>query len=320
MTTYIGLSELGRDQVSSLDDRIGSVQLSVVIPVFNEKDALPGLLSEVLAVCTKLEVSYEVIVIDDSSTDGTKQLLLEHKEERVRPILLEENVGHQAALAVGLRAATGEFIVTMDGDGQHDPEHIEAMVKEIWSDPDLQVVQMVHRARTGMGFLPSPRELFYWIVPRATGIDVPLGQADFRLVTSVARELLLKSPEVPARVVISKLNLKTQYVAYSPRPRLFGSSTYGLRRRVLLALSAIFASSTRPLLIAAFLGVAPLVVALLGSLVLVADYLLAGTLDSSWLIVTAIAWLMSFPTLILSVIAVSLAYFIRGGEADQRVR
>src|SRR5215212_786329 len=118
---------------------MSSSELSIVIPVLNEREALPGLVDEVRAACGRLGRPWEAIVVDDGSTDGTWALLRELAEAHpeVMAVKLRRNFGKSAALAVGFAHARGDVVVTLDGDGQDDPAEIERLVRDLDNGYDL---------------------------------------------------------------------------------------------------------------------------------------------------------------------------------------
>jgi len=115
------------------------MDVSVVIPVYNEEEGLELLVQEVSSVLRSLARDYEVIVVDDGSTDGTYPLLsrVHKKEPRIRVLRLKRNFGQTAALAAGLAYAQGEVIVAMDGDGQNDPKDIPLLLSKLGEGFDL---------------------------------------------------------------------------------------------------------------------------------------------------------------------------------------
>ncbi len=115
------------------------MKYSVVIPVYNEVDNLPLLMEEVLSTMNQTEESFEILLIDDGSVDGSFQLMkeLSHKHPQIRYFKFRENRGQSAALAAGFQYATGEYVITMDSDLQNDPADILTML------PHLKEYQMV---------------------------------------------------------------------------------------------------------------------------------------------------------------------------------
>ena len=119
--------------------RIVTVELSVVVPALNEGDALPGLVEEIAAACTETGRRWELIIVDDGSTDGSFAIIekLASARPQLRGVRLRSNLGKSAALAVGIDHSAGEVIVTIDGDGQDDPADIPRLIAGLESGADL---------------------------------------------------------------------------------------------------------------------------------------------------------------------------------------
>lgn len=124
------------------------VQISAVIPVFNEVASLPGLVDELLSILGGLGLSHEVILVDDGSSDGSGVWIEERSrlDSRVRGVLLEKNVGQSGAVAAGLRSSRGSVIVTLDADGQNNPADIPVLLDAL-RDADVDVVSGVRTPR-----------------------------------------------------------------------------------------------------------------------------------------------------------------------------
>src|SRR5215470_19383945 len=138
--------------------------LSVVIPVYNEREALPKLLS-VLGRALEKECDYELIFVDDGSVDGTTQDLKEaaNKDHRIKSIFFSRNFGHQAAITAGLDFASGDAVAVMDADLQDPPELLPEMLALL--DQGYDVVSAQRLTREGDGFLKRYKaKLFYWII------------------------------------------------------------------------------------------------------------------------------------------------------------
>src|SRR3989344_3959301 len=115
------------------------IYLSVVLPIFNEEEALPELMKELYSVCNSLNKNYEIIFVDDCSRDKTPEILSQYagKDPRIKIIRFSRNFKHQAALSAGLDAASGDFVVTMDSDLQHPPQMIPEFLKQAENDFDI---------------------------------------------------------------------------------------------------------------------------------------------------------------------------------------
>jgi glycosyltransferase involved in cell wall biosynthesis len=145
-------------------------QLSVVVPVFNERDALRELYAEIESACDSIGLAWELIFVDDGSTDGTAELLQELAAERhqIRVVRLRRNFGKSAALAAGFEQTSGQTVVTLDGDGQDDPAEIPALVRRLGEG--YQLVSGWKRERHD----PAPRRwasrLFNGVTARLSGV------------------------------------------------------------------------------------------------------------------------------------------------------
>lgn len=116
--------------VSGVPCAAGSVLLSVIVPAFNEEDNVGPLVEEIAAALASLQGGYEIIVVDDASTDGTARVLREMATKNVRGVFHRLNCGQSAAVASGFQAARGEWVATLDGDGQNDPTDLPAMLSQ----------------------------------------------------------------------------------------------------------------------------------------------------------------------------------------------
>ena len=230
------------------------MRLSVVIPVHNEEEGILDFCDEIFSVldATKsLDSDWEVIVVDDGSSDKTNDLLtkLKTKDSRMKVLNLARNSGHMAALSAGLVFSQGEWVVTMDGDGQDPPEVIPRMIKAAQeSESEICFAQRMDRLQDPIRhrfFSPT----FYALLRRATRNRAVLQAADFRLMSRrvVQTVNLLPEPEKVYRVLVPTLGFKSCHVSYSRRKRKYGDSKYSFVKLVWLARDSLIATSGAPL-------------------------------------------------------------------------
>ncbi len=156
--------------------------VSVVIPVYQEGAQILVLLDEIEKHLTRIEVSYEVIVVDDGSRDTTWEILDRVTRERsaLRAIRLTRNYGKEMAMSAGLEMASGRAAIVMDGDGQHPPEFLPEMIRR-WRDERHDVVEAVKRVRPSESiFNRVGATLFYWFLGRSANLYMH-GATDFKL-------------------------------------------------------------------------------------------------------------------------------------------
>jgi polyisoprenyl-phosphate glycosyltransferase len=259
--------------------------LSVVVPMYNEESVLPLFAPRLRRVLDGLNEPYEVVVVDDGSTDGTAGGLRRLREQwpQLRVIRLRSNSGHQAALYAGLMRARGAFVVTIDADLQDPPETVVEMLA-LARREDLDVVYGVRRDRsTDSAFKRWTAGIYYRLMRRVAGTQLPAHAGDFRLLSTAAVDALRALPErAPVlRLVVPWLGFPSGEVSYLRQERAAGRTKYPLSRMVALAADSITSFSAAPLRIATWLGLAGM--ALCGVLVVAAFVAyLAGTTVTGW--------------------------------------
>lgn len=231
--------------------------LSIVIPVFNEEDNIEILLERLSEKIARLNMDHEIILVDDGSTDRTweKIKLSFESNRRIRGIRLARNFGHQHALLAGLTSATGEVIVSMDGDLQHPPSLIEEMLKK-HKEGYLVVNTLRNDGEVASRFKRTTSFLFYKVFSFFTDVPVSPGSSDFRLLDRVALDQLLKFNDVDLflRGAVEWLGLPTSTLPYKADQRFSGSSKFSLAKMVRFANGSIISFSTKPLVIGIWVG------------------------------------------------------------------
>lgn len=234
-----------------------NLRVAIVVPVYNESEVVRQFFTRLLKTVDQLPYTFSFYFIDDGSSDPTPGTLasLVKKDRRLVPITLSRNFGHQAALSAGLDLATGDVVITMDGDGQHPPEMIPQMLDLI-----LQGYDVVQTQRMDQALPPSFKKwtsgLFYRLINAISGTHVLPGTADFRALSRQAVDALKSMPEYHRflRGMVSWIGFKTIILPYEPRERLSGTSKYSLGKMFRLAMDAVFSFSLAPLYIGLSLG------------------------------------------------------------------
>jgi dolichol-phosphate mannosyltransferase len=233
-------------------------KLSVVIPMYNEEEVLPLLVSRLRPVLDGLGGAYEVVAVDDGSRDDTAAIvhLLRASWPQLRLIKLRRNSGHQAALTAGLFRSRGEYVVSIDADLQDPPETIAEMLALAEAE-NLDIVYGVRADRSSdTAFKRSTAGVYYRLMRRITGKDMPHGAGDFRLISRATVEVLRELPErAPVyRLLVPWLGFASGEVSYVREKRAAGISKYPLARMIKLTADSIVSFTAAPLRIAIWLG------------------------------------------------------------------
>ncbi|MFG2873654.1 glycosyltransferase family 2 protein [Streptomyces sp. NPDC048337] len=244
----------------------GSIALSIVVPIFNEEEVLPVLVARLRPVLDGCREPYEVLAVDDGSTDRTPRLLEEIRSvwPQLRIVTLRRNSGHQAALTAGLRRALGAYVISMDADLQDPPEVIPDMLALARAD-GLDIVYAVRGDRsTDTGFKRRTAAAYYWLMRRLAGSFVPAQAGDFRLLSRPVVETLKTLPDQQQiyRLLIPWLGFPGGQVTYQREERAAGTTKYPLHKMVLLAWDSVTSFSSAPLRLATAIGAFSLVVCL----------------------------------------------------------
>jgi dolichol-phosphate mannosyltransferase len=232
--------------------------LSVVIPMYNEEEALVPLIERLRPVLDGIGETYEVVAVDDGSRDSSAQLLLGARRlwPQLRVIRLRRNAGHQMALTAGLHRAFGDYVVSIDADLQDPPEKIPEML-ELARREGLDVVYGVRSDRTTDSFFKrQTARVYYWAMRRTVGAWVPRQAGDFRLLSRAVVETLNALPEREPvyRLLVPSLGFPSGELPFVRQERVAGATKYPLTKMVRLALNSITSFSAAPLRVATWLG------------------------------------------------------------------
>lgn len=234
-----------------------SRQLSVVIPCHNEAAVLPELHRRVSAVCRETVRDYELVLVNDGSTDGTWPMLvsLSASDPHVVCVNLSRNHGQQLALTAGLALCGGERILILDADLQDPPELLPAMMAALDDGADVAYGQRERRDGETV-FKRVTAYLFYRVMNLLADRRIPEDSGDFRLITRRVLRVFCSMPERQRfiRGMIAWAGFKQVGIPYRRDPRAAGETKYTLRRMAGVALDAITSFSVRPLRLALYAG------------------------------------------------------------------
>ncbi|MFD1677497.1 glycosyltransferase family 2 protein [Alicyclobacillus fodiniaquatilis] len=237
---------------------LGAVEISVVIPVMNEAQHIRNTLALIAAFVSQSSSSFEVIVIDDGSTDGTWDALCLAASDlpQVYGIRLSRNFGKERALCAGIEHAKGKAVLVMDADLQHPPELISKMIDQ-WRNDGVQVVEAVKRTRgrESLGYRVGTK-MFYGLIHRLTRYDLN-GASDFKLLDRKVVDAWLNMPERATffRGMTAWLGFTKKELEFDVAPRTSGTSKWHFISLVRLALNAVVSFTSWPLRLVTLIGI-----------------------------------------------------------------
>ena len=232
--------------------------LSIVVPVYNEEDVLPLLVQRLRPVADGLGTTYEVLTVDDGSTDLSPAVLQRIAREwpQLRIVRLRANAGHQAAISAGLASARGDYVVTLDADLQDPPEVVSEMLALALSE-GVDVVYGVRGDRSSdSAFKRVSARAFYRVIRTLSGTRAQVDAGDYRLMSRATVDAVNALPEHHRvlRFVVPALGFPSASVTYRRDERAAGRSKYPLSKMVRLSLDSVTGFSTAPLRAATWLG------------------------------------------------------------------
>jgi len=233
------------------------ITYSIIAPIYNEIDNLPELYRRVKAVMDSSGETWELILVDDGSTDGSTDRIrdLAKADKTVRPIIFARNFGHQLAITAGWDYARGDAIVIIDADLQDPPETILELAKK-WKE-GYEVVYAVRGEREGESWFKLwTASLFYRIIYQITDVKIPVDTGDFRLMDRKVVDVLkqMKERHRFPRGMSAWVGFKQIGVTYKRAARTAGVTKYPFNKMVRLALNAITSFSYFPLQVATYFG------------------------------------------------------------------
>ncbi len=231
--------------------------ISVIAPVFNEVQSLPEFYRRVKQVLDGLGLSWELLLVDDGSTDGSTDLIrqLAQEDHRVRGLIFARNFGHQLAVTAGLDHCRGRAAIIIDSDLQDPPEVMANLIAK-WRE-GYEVVYAIRAEREGESwFKLFTASLFYRLIYRITDVKIPLDTGDFRLLDRQVVEVLKKMRERHRflRGMSVWVGFRQTGVQYRRAARFAGQTKYPLRKMIKFASDAITSFSYLPLQLATYMG------------------------------------------------------------------
>jgi polyisoprenyl-phosphate glycosyltransferase len=233
------------------------VGLSIVLPIFNEELVIPELYRRLTQVMERNQETYELIFVNDCSTDRSLEHLrdLARRDARVRILHFSRNFGHQIAITAGMDHSQGQAVILMDADLQDPPEVLPDLIAK-WRE-GYDVVYAVRTQRAGEGFVKrGTAALFYRLLQRISGVDIPPDTGDFRLLSRQAVDALgtLRERHRFLRGMSRWIGFRQAAVPFARDPRFAGETKFSFRKMLAFAFDGIVSFSFAPLQLATYLG------------------------------------------------------------------
>ncbi len=230
---------------------------SIIAPVYNEVESLPVLHKRMMETMEKTGESWELVLIDDGSRDGSTDIIRElaRQDARIRPVIFARNFGHQIAVTAGLDYSRGDAIVIIDADLQDPPEVILEMIEK-WKE-GFEVVYAIRVEREGeTWFKKTTASLFYRLIYRITDVKIPLDTGDFRLMDRKVVNVMnnMRERHRFLRGMSSWIGFKQVGLPYRRAARFAGVTKYPFSKMLKLALNAVTSFSYFPLQLATYIG------------------------------------------------------------------
>jgi dolichol-phosphate mannosyltransferase len=234
-----------------------TITYSIIAPIYNEFDNLPELYQRVKDVMDSTKEPWELILVDDGSTDGSTERIheLAAQDKTIRPVIFARNFGHQIAVTAGLDYSRGDAVVIIDADLQDPPEMILELAKK-WKE-GYEVVYAVRSEREGESwFKLMTASLFYRLIYRITDVKIPLDTGDFRLIDRKVVDVMntMREKHRFLRGMAAWVGFKQIGVPYKRAARHAGVTKYPFKKMLKLALTAITGFSYFPLQVATYFG------------------------------------------------------------------
>ena len=260
-------------------DRTTRPELSVVVPVFNEADNLEPLLARLIPTLARCVSSFQIVFIDDGSSDDTlaRLAVLHERDPRIEAVSFSRNFGKEIAIAAGLDHARGEAAVIMDADLQHPPETVEEFVTR-WREGFKNVFGQRRTRATDTVLRRLLSHRFYRLFDRFGETALPQGAGDFRLLDRQAIDALGRMRERArfTKGLYAWIGFRTIGVPFDVEERAFGASKFSYRKLTRFALDGLMSFSTMPLKVWTVIGVCVSVVALFAALYFVIETAIRG--------------------------------------------
>ena len=255
-------------------------KISLVIPCYNEEESLPYLEKELNNLIEKMDVSFEIIMIDNASEDNTLKKIkeLNKKYKNIKYISFSRNFGKEASMYAGLKASTGDYVAIMDADLQDPPELLIDMYKMI-KEKNIDCVATYQKNRKDNFFIRKIfASIFYKIMKKISKLEIKNGARDYRLMTRQMVDAILSLNEVErfSKGIFSWVGFKTEWISFEGKKRVAGKTKLPIKSATHYAINGITSFSNAPLVFSAIIGFTLCIASIIYIIVVIINNIING--------------------------------------------
>ena len=283
-----------------------SKKISIVVSVFNEEEVLFEFYRETIKVLLLIDNPYEIIFVNDGSTDGSRSVLfkLAKDDENVKIIHFSRNFGHEAAMLAGIDYASGDYIVCMDADLQHSPTLLPDMIRKFESGFDI--INMVRTVNKSAGIFKNITSAgFYKVINKLSDIKLVSNASDFFGISKRVADVLRNNYREKTRFLrgyVQNVGFNTTNIEYEARKRFAGESKYSIRKLFRFSMNTIMTFSNLPLKLGMYAGGMAAFLAIIMMIYTVVSFLRVGTPSGYATIICLICFMFSVLFFIVGII------------------
>ena len=297
-----------------------SKKISIIVSVYNEEEVLFEFYRETIKVLLLIDNPYEIIFVNDGSTDGSRSTLfkLSRDDENVKVIHFSRNFGHEAAMIAGIDYASGDYIVCMDADLQHPPTLLPEIIRKF--DSGFDIINMVRTENKSAGILKNiTSDGFYKVINKVSDMKLVSNASDFFGISKRVADILRNNYREKTRFLrgyVQNVGFNTTNIEYEARKRYAGESKYSLRKLFRFSMNTIMTFSNLPLKLGMYAGGMAAFLAIIMMIYTVVSFLRVGTPSGYATIICLICFMFSVLFFIVGIIGEYLGLIL----AEQKDR
>lgn len=297
-----------------------SKKISIIVSVYNEEEVLFEFYRETIKVLLLIDNPYEIIFVNDGSTDGSRSTLfkLSRDDENVKVIHFSRNFGHEAAMIAGIDYASGDYIVCMDSDLQHPPTLLPEIIRKF--DSGFDIINMVRTENKSAGILKNITSAgFYKVINKVSDMKLVSNASDFFGISKRVADILRNNYREKTRFLrgyIQNVGFNTTNIEYEARKRYAGESKYSIKKLFRFSMNTIMTFSNLPLKLGMYAGGMAAFLAIIMMIYTVVSFLRVGTPSGYATIICLICFMFSVLFFIVGIIGEYLGLIL----AEQKDR